>query len=497
MALVVNTNISSLNAQRNLESSQSTAATSLERLSSGLRINSARDDAAGLAISNRFTAQINGLNQAARNAADGISLAQTAEGALQEVTSNLQRIRELAVQSANATNSGSDRSALQLEASQLLAEIDRVATSSNFNGVSLLNGSFTSQAFQVGANAGETVSVSSISSARTTDLGTFQGVSLSNQSVGTADDTATAAAITFTYSDASTEVVSLGSVATDAKAIADAFNASSRGFVATADANALAGNGSTTTTGDGADSAADTFTLNGSSFTVTNAAGVAATNRTNFVDAVNAISAQTGVTAVNTGSDVDLTAADGRNITLAFTAGTNTGTGTNSVVTDYGIAAASVGTNASTYDLTFVRPAANATGATVSSFIGSGTGANTGTGASTLTSQTVTQTGSALSALDLSTVAGATTALATIDASLTTVNTSRADLGAYQNRFESVIASTQVAAENATASRSRIQDADFASETANLTKSQILTQAGISVLAQANAQPQQVLALLQ
>jgi flagellin len=243
MALVVNTNISSLNAQRNLESSQSTAATSLERLSSGLRINSAKDDAAGLAISNRFTAQINGLNQAARNAADGISLAQTAEGALQEVTSNLQRIRELAVQSANATNSGSDRSALQLEASQLLAEIDRVATTSNFNGVSLLNGSFTSQAFQVGANAGETVSVSSITSARTTDLGTFQGVSLSNQSVGTEDDAATAAAITFTYSDASTEVVSLGSVATDAKAIADAFNASGRGFVATADANALAGNG--------------------------------------------------------------------------------------------------------------------------------------------------------------------------------------------------------------------------------------------------------------
>jgi flagellin len=497
MALVVNTNISSLNAQRNLESSQSTAATSLERLSSGLRINSAKDDAAGLAISNRFTAQINGLNQAARNAADGISLAQTAEGALQEVTSNLQRIRELAVQSANATNSGSDRSALQLEASQLLAEIDRVATTSNFNGVSLLNGSFTSQAFQVGANAGETVSVSSITSARTTDLGTFQGVSLSNQSVGTADDTATAAAITFTYSDSSTEVVSLGSVATDAKAIADAFNSSSRGFVATADANALAGNASTTTTDDGGDGAADTFTLNGASFTVTNAAGVAATNRTNFVDAVNAISAQTGVTAVNTGSDVDLTAADGRNITLAFAAGTNSVLGTNSVVTDYGIAAASVGTNASTYDLTFVQPAANATGATVSSFIGSGTGAATGTGSGTLTSQTVTQTGSALSAVDLSTVAGATNALATIDASLTTVNTSRADLGAYQNRFESVIASTQVASENATASRSRIQDADFASETANLTKSQILTQAGISVLAQANAQPQQVLALLQ
>ena len=493
MALVVNTNISSLNAQRNLESSQSTAATSLERLSSGLRINSAKDDAAGLAISNRFTAQINGLNQAARNAADGISLAQTAEGALQEVTNNLQRIRELAVQSANATNSGSDRSALQLEASQLLAEIDRVATAANFNGVSLLNGSFTSQVFQVGANAGETVSVDSITSARTGDLGTFQGVTLSNQGVGTASDTATAQEITFTTTTG-TEVVSLGSVASDAKAIAEAFNASGRGFVATADANVLAGNGSTTTTASTAGNV-DTFTLNGSSFTITNS-GVAATNRTLLTDAVNAISGATGVTATNTGSDVDLTAADGRNITISFTSGTDVA-GT-SLSTNYGLAAVTTAsTDGGTYDLTFVRPPADATGATITAFVGSSGVAGNATAAASLTSQSVAQTGTALSSVDLSTVTGATNALATLDAALTTVNTSRADLGAYQNRFESVIASTQVAAENATASRSRIQDADFASETANLTKSQILTQAGISVLAQANAQPQQVLALLQ
>ena len=496
MALVVNTNISSLNAQRNLESSQSTAATSLERLSSGLRINSAKDDAAGLAISNRFTAQINGLNQAARNAADGISLAQTAEGALQEVTNNLQRIRELAVQSANATNSGSDRAALQLEASQLLAEIDRVATAANFNGVSLLNGSFTSQAFQVGANAGETVSVASITSARTGDLGTFQGVTLSNQGVGTASDTASAQGITFTTTTGS-EVVSLGSVASDAKAIAEAFNASNRGFVATADANVLAGNGSTVDTSNTATNV-DTFTLNGSSFTLTNS-GVAATNRTLLTDAVNAISGATGVTATNTGSDVDLTAADGRNITIAFASdGTGvTGSGT-SLSTNYGLAAVTTAaTTGGTYDLTFVRPPADATGATITAFVGSSGVAGNATASANLTSQTVVQTGTALSSVDLSTVTGATNALATLDASLTTVNTSRADLGAYQNRFESVIASTQVAAENATASRSRIQDADFASETANLTKSQILTQAGISVLAQANAQPQQVLALLQ
>ena len=159
MALTVNTNITSLTAQRNLTSSQGDLSTSLQRLSSGLRINSAKDDAAGLAISERFTAQIKGLNQGVRNANDGISLAQTAEGALKEVTNNLQRIRELSVQSANATNSSSDRAALQSEVAQLVAEIDRVATKTKFNDITLLDGSFTSKAFQVGANAGETVTV--------------------------------------------------------------------------------------------------------------------------------------------------------------------------------------------------------------------------------------------------------------------------------------------------------------------------------------------------
>src|SRR6201991_3500372 len=154
MPQVINTNVASLNAQRNLTTSQGQLATAWQRLSSGLRINSAKDDAAGLAISERFTSQIRGLNQAVRNSNDGISLAQTAEGALGEVTNNLQRVRELAVQSVNATNSASDRSAMQQEVSQLISEIDRVAGQTNFNGVKLLDGSFTSQAFQVGANVG-------------------------------------------------------------------------------------------------------------------------------------------------------------------------------------------------------------------------------------------------------------------------------------------------------------------------------------------------------
>jgi len=183
MALTVNTNIASLTAQRNLTSSQGDLSTSLQRLSSGLRINSAKDDAAGLAISERFSAQIRGINQGVRNANDGISLAQTAEGALKEVTSNLQRIRELAVQSANATNSTSDRAALQSEVAQLVAEIDRVAVNTKFNGNALLDGTFSSQAFQVGADVGETVTISSISSVRTSALGSTN----SSSATGNAD----------------------------------------------------------------------------------------------------------------------------------------------------------------------------------------------------------------------------------------------------------------------------------------------------------------------
>src|SRR5690349_11090681 len=171
MALVINTNVMSLNAQRNLSTSGMALSTSLQRLSSGLRINSAKDDAAGLAISSRMTTQINGLNQAVRNANDGISLAQTTEGALQEVTNNLQRIRELAVQSANATNSDGDRKALDQEVQQRLAEIQRIASQTSFNGRKVLDGSFGSASFQVGANVGETISVGLNTSMKTNAIG--------------------------------------------------------------------------------------------------------------------------------------------------------------------------------------------------------------------------------------------------------------------------------------------------------------------------------------
>lgn len=468
MASFINTNIASLNAQRNLTTSQAGLATSLQRLSSGLRINSAKDDAAGLAISERFTSQIRGGDQAARNANDGISLAQTAEGDLQQVGNNLQRIRELAVQSSNATNSASDRAAINAEAQSLSQEIDRVASNSSFNGVKLLDGNFVSQSFQVGANntSNDRITVSSIASARTGSLGTFQGFTLSSQSIGTASNTA--AAETVTVGGATT---SLGSIANDAKALSNAINSSGvAGLSATANTTTVAA-GTSAITGAAADT--DVLTVNGLSFSLTNTAN-AATNRTNAVSALNAQSSVTGVIATDTGAGVRLAAADGRNIATTFTGG---GAAT---VADYGLAAA--GTTGASINVTYNAPA--------------GTTGNVVFGGAFAKTTAIAATGTALGAIDLSTAAGAQAALGTVDTALTSVNSSRASLGAIQNRFASVVASLQTTSENLAASRSRIQDADFAAETAHLTRGQILQQAGTAILAQANSLPNGVLALL-
>jgi flagellin len=383
MPQIINTNIASLNAQRNLNASQNSLAVSLQRLSSGLRINSAKDDAAGLAISDRFTAQIKGLNQAARNANDGISLAQTAEGALGEVTNNLQRIRELAVQSSNATNSASDRTALQAEVTQLLNEIDRVANQTSFNGVKLLDGSFSGAVFQVGANAGESITVASITDANVAAIGSV------SQASGAAL-TVNASAIT--------------------------------GF-----ATAIASGG---------------VTLNGVNIGALGSATSAAERAGQLVNAINNVSAQSGVGAVyNTATG---------QITLSSAAAVVVGGTTNSAT---------------------VAGYANAT-------IGSVT------------------TTSGIAGLDVSNYANAQLAIQLADSALSNINSTRATLGAVQNRFSSVVANLQTAAENLSASRSRIMDADFAAETANLTRAQILQQAGTAMLAQANAEPNNVLALL-
>jgi flagellin len=469
MSQTINTNISSLTAQRNSTRTQNDLATSIARLSSGLRINSAKDDAAGLAISERFTSQIRGLNQAARNANDGISLAQVAEGGLSSVNSNLQRIRELAVQSANSTNSSSDRAALQQEVSQLVTEVDRVATQTQFNGLNLLDGTFAAQQFQVGANAGQTIAISSIASARTSSLGQYAGFNQAGVSIGTASNTPTASTVTVGGA-----TVSLGTIATDAQAIVSAIASSGiPGLTASANATTVP-SGTQALTATAAGTAI--ITVNGLAINVNNAVGNATTNRANTVAALNAQSAVTGVVATDNGSGISLSAADGRNVTVSFGAGTATG----ATIADFGLAPAA--TTGATINLTYQAP--------------SGVTGNMVFAGAYAATDAIAATGTAMSAVDISTVQGANAALSAVDAALTAINSSRAALGAIQNRFSSTIENLTTSSENLTASRSRIQDADFAVETANLARAQILQQAGTAMIAQANQLPSQVLQLL-
>lgn len=469
MAQVINTNVASLNAQRNLNKSQSMLSTSLQRLSSGMRINSAKDDAAGLAISERFTAQIRGLNQAARNSNDGISLAQTAEGALGEVTNNLQRIRELAVQSSNATNSASDRLAMQEEVTQLMAEVERVANQSNFNGVKLLDGSFSSQVFQVGANVGETITVSSIVDATATGLG------LDNSEATRTNGTAVTAALT--AGDLTVNGVDVGAVAQDAKLQAAAITASSTAVTATASTSVNIG----AFTASGAASGASSYTLTVAGVDITDT--TVATETVTAADMDTALAAGTvladlaaaGITTSGSfaGGNMTFIDADGDNIVISET---TTGT----YATNNASVAAGTGTNYGSIS--------SITSAGEDLVIAGTDATKAGLTAATATASTNT--------LNVSTVAGAGLLITAVDTAINSVNSARGTLGAVQNRFESVVTSLQTSAESLSAARSRIQDADFAQETANLTKAQILQQAGVAMIAQANSLPQNVLSLL-
>ncbi|HEX4481941.1 MAG TPA: flagellin [Rudaea sp.] len=381
--LTINTNIISLMAENNLSSTQSSLGTSMQRLSSGLRINSAKDDAAGLAITDQMTAQINGLDQAGRNANDGISLAQTADGALQSITNNLQTIRQLAVQSANATNSSNDRADLQTEAASLLQEIDRVANTTQFNNVKLLDGSFTGATFQVGANANDTITVASLTDANTAALSSVTAANGQSSSV--------------------TGISSLGAVGAGALVI------------------------------NGVDVGASI-----------SAAGTSQQRVSQVVDAINNYSTTTGVNAAYDSSTGHIVLSSAS--TIAVT-GTDDGT---------------------------------ATGFNVSGGDGSAT-ASTTTG---------------LTGLDLSSFSGSTLAIQQIDSALQQIDTARANLGAVENRFSSVVSNNSSMENNLSSSRSQIQDTDFAKETANMTRAQILQQAGVAMLAQANQVPQTVLKLL-
>lgn len=399
MAQVINTNVMSLNAQRNLNTSSASMQTSIQRLSSGLRINSAKDDAAGLAISERFTTQIRGLDVAARNANDGISLAQTAEGAMVEIGNNLQRIRELSVQSSNATNSATDREALNSEVKQLTAEIDRVANQTNFNGTKLLDGSFSGALFQVGADAGQTIGINSIVDANVDSLGKANfAAAVSGAGVtGTATASGTISGMSLSFNDAS-------------------------------------GTAKSVTIGD---------------IKIANGDDAAAVNK-KVASAINDKLDQTGMYAsIDTSGNLKLESLKAGQDFTSLTMGSST-----------------------------------ATGITV------GAGLTTASAASGSAAVTLTD-------LDISTFAGSQQALEIVDKALTAVNSSRADMGAVQNRFTSTIANLSATSENLSASRSRIRDTDYAKETAELTRTQILQQAGTAMLAQAKSVPQNVLSLLQ
>ncbi len=470
MPSIINTNLSSLTAQRNSNKSQNDLSTAINRLSSGLRINSAKDDAAGLAIAERFTTQIRGLNQAARNANDGISLAQTAEGALTSVSGNLQRIRELSVQSANATNSATDRAALQQEVGQLVAEIDRVGAQTDFNGTKLLDGTFTAQAFQVGANANQTISISSLASARSSVLGASFSANVTGAVVTATALTGGALSLNGVSINAAVAGGGNGQAADSAFAVANAINSTQSTVVATANATTVTGAVPTTFLA----TAGGAITVNGVALGAVAAGGTAPGQGANLAAAFNLVSAASGVTASASATGVlTLTAADGRNVILAGA----------------GVTAANTGLTAATTRSTVSLSTTSTAGITVAGSAPANGGFTAATTASALT-------GTALSVIDISTVGGANTALASIDAALSSVNSSRATLGAVQNRFSSTIENLQTTSENLSASRSRIQDADFAAETAMLSRAQVLQQAGTAMISQANQLPQGVLSLL-
>jgi flagellin len=500
MAQVINTNVLSLNAQRNLTTSQSSLATALQRLSSGLRINSAKDDAAGLAISDRFTTQIRGLNQAARNASDGISLSQVGESALGELTNNLQRIRELAVQAANSTNSASDRAALDLEVQQRLEEIERIATQTSFNGQKVLDGTFGSASFQVGANVGETISLDLATSMRRADIGgvaTGTSVNLSQLIEGAATPTTTSA-ISVTASGSVA-----GTTTTDAV------------YTLTIDGNTLytetvtAGSTAATwVTGAEIDAAWAAFETANPGYTMTGsfAAGTAVISKTDGTDMVIAQTATGGTGGTLTAPTF------GGGLLATHTTGTAASTGTPLDVTDLTIAigdadavAVAAGTYSTAQSLVDAVNAALGSGASAS--YDSTTGIMTvhagenitigGTQATTVFSASSFAAAGDLSSVNVQNLTNANDAIRRVDSALTQVSSLRSTFGAIQNRFESTIANLQAISENLEASRSRILDADFAAETAALTKAQILQQAGIAILSQANSQPQSVLALLQ
>jgi flagellin len=615
MPQVINTNIASLNAQRNLNASQGDANVALQRLSSGLRINSAKDDAAGLAISERFQSQIAGLNQAQRNANDGISLAQTAEGAMDEITNNLQRIRELAVQSANATNSNSDRQALNQEVQQRIEEINRIASQTSFNGLKVLDGTFATQTFQVGANTGETIAVSGLDS-RGSQLGatviesqefgatpisdfedgetlsanipanfeafasltpagreiagpvSINGVELLDNTPATYESLEDVAAALRTAIGNLTdpdEVAALDGITVEADGnqlnfISSRQESVEANIALTADAVAPITDTQTNNNLAAGDPLTD-LDLTGFNFATGNLQGSITIDGREIVPDFEGVTTQaefeTRLSNALSGTGVTFTY-DDVNETLTFTNGNTTAIDISATISDGGVPPLTFGQtleiegqtgktlvdrfkegdtfdfrinldgeqldikgatslndvvsqvnalstrtgisanlNASNDEIIFSKNFGEDFDITIETDLNGNGIFGEANDLTTAISATAADNTQSANMVDISTRDGADLAMITIDYAIDKINGYRADLGAVQNRFESTIANLSTTSENLSASNSRIRDADFAAETAELARTQVLQQAGLSVLAQANARPQQVLQLLQ
>ncbi len=498
MGNVIATNVASINAQRNLYGTNNALGITFQRLSSGFRINSAKDDAAGLQISNKLSSQISGLTIAARNANDGISLSQTAEGALSEATNILQRMRDLSVQSANGSNSGSERAALQQEFSQLQQELNRISDTTRFGGRLLLDGSFGTENFQVGAQAFETIQVS-IGNSRSTVL----GANIVNANGTGINVTAAAAAAVPANTIAAQNITLTGPVGAQTVALAGGesaaqlaaiINAATGATGVSADARTGANLSGLTTTGLVSLELAGT----GGNFVTITANITSTSNLTELANAINGYTGQTGIVATSRGSSIDLMSEFGDDIQIRnFDVGVaDDGTGQLTVTSlDYEGTATASTTN-------LIDAAAGATEATrvVGALRVTSGGPfimTTSVAGTFLAAATTASTLDSVAAQNISTYIGAQTAIASVDAAINSIDTQRAQLGAVQNRLVSTISNLNSVVENLSASRSRIRDTDFALETANLSKYQVLQQAGLSVLAQANATSQGVLTLLQ
>ena len=500
MPLTLNTNVDSLNAQRNLTTSKSALSQALQRLSSGLKINSAADDAAGLAIASNFTTQINGTNQAINNANDAVSEAQTAGGALSTLTANLQSIRTLAVEAANGSNSSADRASLDQQVQQQIAEITRIASQTNFNGARVLDGSAGVTNYQVGANVGSTISVNLTQGVRADQIGQV-AISSGTSATSTVSSNALTGTLSIAVGTAAAVIVGASVAGTQAGQNADSAyakaqainNAGIAGLTASATTAVTEGTAFSNVVAGTAAAATYDLSINGQA--IYSGTGNVATGATltaqNVAAQINLYSSlDGGVTAAVSGGKLTLTAADGsdikvqQNLSLG-TGGTGTGIDTTLAGTLGTSAAGTLGAGQTDYGKVTLESNTNISlsGSDVAA-IGQAVG-TIALGAGTLANANVLS------------VTAANSTIQAVDSALATVSSLQSQLGAIQNRFTSTVQNLQSTVQNLTQSRSTIQDADFAAETAKLTQSNVLQQAGISVLAQANQQPQLILKLLQ